>query len=116
MNSNSELEQLLDDSGQLRQECPVNIYIGGQSLDRGVTIANVIGFFYGRYPRWPSKTRPFSIAACTDRPEGDVAVMRFYTSNGIYPPMARMHDFYMTLWEHLTVPEEMGRASTTWGR
>lgn len=46
-----EVEQLLDGLGQLRLDSPFNIFIGGQILDRGVTIDNLIGFFYGRNPK-----------------------------------------------------------------
>jgi hypothetical protein len=37
--------------GQLRLRTPLNIFIGGQILDRGITIANLIGFYYGRDPQ-----------------------------------------------------------------
>ena len=109
VNSDAQLERLLDDSGQLRQRSPFNIYIGGQSLDRGVTIANVIGFFYGRDPRVAQQDT--TIQHCRmygDRPRGDLAVTRFYTSNGIYARMQRMHDFDQMLWEQLRVREENG--------
>lgn len=109
MNADSQLEQLLDDSGQLRQESPFNIYIGGQSLDRGVTIANVIGFFYGRNPRVAQQDT--TIQHCRmygNRPGGDLAVTRFYTSNAIYARMSRMHDFDTMLWEQLTAREDNG--------
>ena len=110
VNSDTELEQLLDeDTGQLRQRSPFNIYIGGQSLDRGVTIANVIGFFYGRDPRVAQQDT--TIQHCRmygDRPPGDLAVTRFYTSNGIYARMSRMDDFDQMLWEQLRARDEDG--------
>ena len=111
VNSDSQLEQLLDDSGQLRQDSPFNIYIGGQSLDRGVTIANVIGFFYGRDPRIAQQDT--TIQHCRmygNRPEADVAVTRFYTSPSIYARMARMHDFDAMLWEQLIAREDNGES------
>jgi hypothetical protein len=109
VNSDSQLGQLLDDSGQLRQRSPFNIYIGGQSLDRGVTIANVIGFFYGRDPRIAQQDT--TIQHCRmygDRPPGDLAVTRFYTSNGIYARMQRMHEFDQMLWDQLRARDENG--------
>ncbi len=45
VNSDSEIKTLLDESGQLKLSNPLNIFIGGQILDRGVTIENLIGFF-----------------------------------------------------------------------
>lgn len=110
VNSDKKLAQLLDeDNGQLRQRSPFNIYIGGQSLDRGVTIANVIGFFYGRDPLVAQQDT--TIQHCRmygDRPPGDLAVTRFYTSNGIYARMRRMHEFDQMLWEQLRAREEDG--------
>jgi len=109
VNSDAQLSQLLDEAGQLRQRSPFNIYIGGQSLDRGVTIANVIGFFYGRDPRVAQQDT--TIQHCRmygDRPRGDLAVTRFYTSNGIYARMQRMHEFDQMLWEQLRARDEDG--------
>lgn len=109
VNSDAQLQQLLDNSGQLRQSSPFNIYIGGQSLDRGVTIANVIGFFYGRDPRVAQQDT--TIQHCRmygARPIGDLTVTRFYTSNGIYARMRRMHEFDKLLWEQLRKREEDG--------
>jgi hypothetical protein len=109
VNSDAQLQNLLDESGQLRQRSPFNIYIGGQSLDRGVTIANVIGFFYGRDPQVAQQDT--TIQHCRmygDRPAGDLAVTRFYTSRGIYARMTRMHEFDQMLWEQLRVREGNG--------
>jgi hypothetical protein len=50
VNSEEEVMNLLDDQGQLKLRTPLNIFIGGQILDRGITVANLIGFFYGRRP------------------------------------------------------------------
>ena len=43
---------------------PLNIFIGGQVLDRGVTLANLIGFYYGRRPNKFNRTPSSSIPAC----------------------------------------------------
>ena len=50
INSENQISALLDRRGQLRLDNPFNIFIGGQILDRGLTIENFIGFFYGRAP------------------------------------------------------------------
>ncbi len=50
VNSDDDITALLDDSGQLKLRSPLCIFIGGQVLDRGVTLANLIGFYYGRRP------------------------------------------------------------------
>jgi len=44
VNSEKQIAELLDDTGQLKLRTPLNLFIGGQILDRGVTIANLIGF------------------------------------------------------------------------
>ncbi len=51
VNSDEDVKSLLDDSGQLRLRTPLNIFIGGQILDRGITIKNMISFYYGRNPK-----------------------------------------------------------------
>ena len=51
VNSDKDVAEVLDDKGQLKLRTPMNIYIGGQILDRGITIANLIGFYYGRNPQ-----------------------------------------------------------------
>jgi hypothetical protein len=44
VNSDHDIKLLLDDDGQLRLRTPFNMFIGGQILDRGITINNLIGF------------------------------------------------------------------------
>lgn len=93
VNSERQVEELLDAEGQLRLRTPLNIFIGGQILDRGVTIANLIGFFYGRRPAIFQQdtvlqhSRMFGF-----RPAADLAVTRFYTEPTIYDAMMRMHE------------------------
>jgi hypothetical protein len=93
VNSERQVDELLDNEGQLRLRTPLNIFIGGQILDRGVTISNLIGFFYGRRPRVYQQdtvlqhSRMFGF-----RPIEDLAVTRFYTEPQIYDAMRRMHE------------------------
>lgn len=93
VNSERQVDELLDANGQLRLRTPLNIFIGGQILDRGVTIANLIGFFYGRRPQVYQQdtvlqhSRMFGF-----RPIEDLTVTRFYTEPTIYDAMVRMHE------------------------
>lgn len=93
VNSEQQVEELLDDEGQLRLRTPLNVFIGGQILDRGVTISNLIGFFYGRRPQVYQQdtvlqhSRMFGF-----RPAEDLTVTRFYTEPQIYAAMKRMHE------------------------
>jgi Fe2+ or Zn2+ uptake regulation protein len=48
VNSDNDVKKLLADDGQLKLRTPFNMFIGGQILDRGITISNLIGFYYGR--------------------------------------------------------------------
>jgi hypothetical protein len=93
VNSEKQVEQLLDNEGQLKLRTPLNLFIGGQILDRGITVANLIGFFYGRRPTVFQQdtvlqhSRMFGF-----RPIQDLTVTRFYTARPIYEAMRRMHE------------------------
>ena len=50
VNSDNDIKKLLADDGQLKLRTPFNMFIGGQILDRGITINNLIAFYYGRNP------------------------------------------------------------------
>ena len=79
VNSDKEIEQLLDANGQLKLRTPMNIYIGGQILDRGITIANLIGFYYGRNPqKFQQDTVLQHSRMYGARPQEDLCVTRFY--------------------------------------
>lgn len=100
VNSDREVEELLDRQGQLKLRVPMNIFIGGQILDRGVTINNLIGFYYGRRPkRFQQDTVLQHSRMYGARPLADLAVTRFYTTNDIYEIMKRIHDFDSALRE-----------------
>lgn len=93
VNSEREVEELLDTEGQLSLRTPLNIFIGGQILDRGVTIANLIGFFYGRRPQVSQQDTVLQHSRMYGfRPTEDLTVTRFYTEPTIYDAMTRMHE------------------------
>jgi hypothetical protein len=94
VNSENQVAGLLGDDGQLRLDNPFNIFVGGQSLDRGITIDHLIGFFYGRNPRsFQMDTVLQHSRMYGSRSKKDLAVTRFYTSARIYEAMRRMHHF-----------------------
>lgn len=103
VNSETDVDRLLDDEGQLRLRTPLNIFIGGQILDRGITVGNLIGFFYGRQPQIYQQdtvlqhSRMFGF-----RPIQDLAVTRFYTEPQIYDAMRRMHESDVALRDTIT--------------
>jgi len=94
VNSDGEVEALLDNEGQLKLRNPMNIFIGGQILDRGITIDKLIGFYYGRNPkRYQQDTVLQHSRMYGARPKEDLAVTRFYTTRDIYEVMRRIYEF-----------------------
>lgn len=94
VNSDNDVFALLGSDGQLRLDNPFNIFIGGQILDRGITVANLIGFFYGRNPKkFQQDTVLQHSRMYGARSMDDMAVTRFYTSANIYRAMQTMHEF-----------------------
>lgn len=100
VNSDKDVEELLDSNGQLKLRTPMNIYIGGQILDRGITIANLIGFYYGRNPqKFQQDTVLQHSRMYGARPAEDLCVTRFYAPQHIYQIMQRIHEFDSALRE-----------------
>jgi hypothetical protein len=99
VNSERESEDLLDEGGQLRLRAPLNIFIGGQILDRGLTIENLIGFYYGRRPQRQQDTVLQHSRMYGNRSKEDLAVTRFYTAPEIYDVMKRIYKFDVALRE-----------------
>jgi hypothetical protein len=94
VNSNQQVDQLLDEEGQLKLRTPFNLFIGGQILDRGVTIRNMIGFYYGRNPKRLQQDTVLQHSRMYGaRPRGDLPVTRFYAPKSIYDLMKRIHEF-----------------------
>lgn len=94
VNSDKEIDELLDASGQLKLRTPMNVFIGGQILDRGVTINNLLAFYYGRNPRRFQQdtvlqhSRMYGV-----RPRADLAVTRFYAPVNVYIVLRRINTF-----------------------
>lgn len=102
VNSRNQVSELLGEDGQLRLDNPFNIFVGGQSLDRGITIDHLIGLYYGRNP----KTFQMDTVLQHSRMYGsrsleDLTVTRFYTSARVYHAMRSMHWFDKDLRENL---------------
>jgi len=93
INSDEDVDAYLSPTtGELKLDSPLTIFVGGQYLDRGVTITGLIGFFYGRSPK--SFQQDTVLQHCRQfgfRPPEDMAVTRFYTSCNICAALQRMH-------------------------
>ena len=100
VNSDNDVKKLLADDGQLKLRTPFNMFIGGQILDRGITISNLIGFYYGRNPnRFQQDTVLQHSRMYGARSTADLAVTRFYAPQHVYQIMKRIHEFDVALRE-----------------
>jgi hypothetical protein len=100
VNSDQDVTQLLADDGQLRLRTPFNMFIGGQILDRGITINNLVAFYYGRNPkRFQQDTVLQHSRMYGSRSRADLAVTRFYAPRHVYQVMKRIHEFDAALRE-----------------
>ncbi len=97
VNSDEDVADLLDSTGQLKLRSPLNIFIGGQVLDRGVTLANLVGFYYGRRPSKFQQDTVLQHSRMYGYRRPDLAVTRFYTSRAIRFAMAQMEEFDASL-------------------
>lgn len=94
VNSDEDVFAMLGEDGQLRLESVLTIFIGGQILDRGVTIEGLISFYYGRNPRAFQRDTVLQHSRMYGaRPVDDLPVTRFYTSERLHGVMQRIHDF-----------------------
>ena len=97
VNSDDDVAAQLDSSGQLKLRTPLNIFLGGQVLDRGVTLANLIGFYYGRRPNKFQQDTVLQHSRMYGYRRPDLAVTRFYTSRAIRFAMSQMEEFDASL-------------------
>lgn len=101
VNSDVQLEPLLDqETAELRLRTKANLFIGGSILDRGITVPNLIAFYYGRNPRRMQADTVLQHSRMYGaRPRADLAVTRFYTSPGVYNRLAQIHSLETALRE-----------------
>lgn len=93
VNSDNDVNALLDQTtGELKLDAAVNIFIGGNILDRGITIRNLLSFIYGRCPvAFQQDTVTQHQRMFGARPLEDMAVTRFYTSPYIYNQLKNVY-------------------------
>jgi hypothetical protein len=73
---------------------PYNVFIGGQILDRGITVPNLLGFYYGRSPKKMQQDTVLQHARMYGaRPRPDLAVTRLYTTPANHAALRRIHEF-----------------------
>ncbi|MNU97654.1 Z1 domain protein [compost metagenome] len=103
VNSDAQLETLLDqETAELRLRAHANLFIGGSILDRGITVPNLLSFYYGRNPkRMQADTVLQHSRMYGARPRADLAVTRFYTSFEVYSRLVQIHALEIALRESL---------------
>ena len=112
VNSDHEVENMLDDKGQLKLTNTLNIFVGGSILDRGITIANMLCFFYGRNPKKfqmdtvNQHSRHFGARSMVD-----MSVTRFYTTARIYGALKTMYEIDKYLRALLLHHDENGNSA-----
>jgi hypothetical protein len=85
VNSDTDVMALLDFNAELKLRTPYNIWVGGNILDRGITIPNLISFYYGRNPKTMQADTVLQHSRMYgNRDRRDLAVTRFYTSRAVY--------------------------------
>lgn len=93
VNSDQDMNSLLNDEGQLELDHLLNIFIGGNVLDRGITIGNMLGFFYGREPQ--IKQQASMLQHCRmygNRSLADMAVTRLYAPQSLYDDLKHVNE------------------------
>lgn len=92
VNSDQNIRSLLDDNGQLELTHRLNLFIGGFVLDRGITIAHLLGFFYGREPQ--AKQQATVLQHCRmygNRSLRDMSVTRLYSQKKLYTCLKKIN-------------------------
>lgn len=98
VNSDKDVVSLLDAKRELHLRTGFNIFVGGNILDRGITIPKLLAFYYGRNP----KTMQADTVLQHSRMYGsrhpqDLLVTRFYTSNAVYSRLNAINELEKTL-------------------
>lgn len=98
VNADQDIDSLLDDdTGELYLKTPCSIFIGGQILDRGVTIPNMIGFYYGRNPVTMQQDTVLQHSRMFGYRKDLLPVTRFYTTERIHSNMEKITEIDETL-------------------
>jgi len=99
VNSDVQLAPLLNpDTAELKLRTKANVFIGGSILDRGITVPNLVSFYYGRQPRRMQADTVLQHSRMYGfRTKGDLAVTRFYTSRALYDRLSQIQDLESAL-------------------
>lgn len=103
INSEDDINKYLnEDTGELKLRTPYSIFVGGQVLDRGITIPNLIGFYYGRNPKTMQQDTVMQHSRMFGYREKDLlSITRLYTTRKIYESMIKITEIDKALREDL---------------
>jgi hypothetical protein len=102
VNSENPVSTMLNEKGQLRLEQALNFFIGGNILDRGITIDNMLCFFYGRDPKKFQMDTVLQHARMYGaRDKEDMACTRFFTTKAIYDVLKTINGIDSMMYEYL---------------
>ena len=100
VNDDNDVKALLNADAELNLRTPFNIFIGGNILDRGITIPHLISFYYGRNPKKMQADTVLQHSRMYGaRKRRDLAVTRFYTSSEVYERLQMIDDLENALRE-----------------
>lgn len=103
VNSENQVEDLLDEeNGELKLRSPFSIFVGGQVLDRGVTIPRMIGFYYGRNPKSMQQDTVMQHSRMFGYREKEwLSVTRFFSTKRICDNMIKITEIDVALREDI---------------
>lgn len=102
VNSENPVSTMLNEKGQLRLEQALNFFIGGNILDRGITIDNMLCFFYGRDPKKFQMDTVLQHARMYGaRDKEDMACTRFFTTEAIYDVLKTINGIDSMMYDYL---------------
>lgn len=102
VNADQDVDVLLnEDTGELDLRTPCSIFVGGQVLDRGVTIPNMIGFYYGRNPKTMQQDTVLQHSRMFGYRKRILPVTRFYTTERIHSNMQKITEIDIALREDI---------------
>lgn len=101
VNNDNDVEALLNEDGELKLTTPFSIFVGGQMLDRGVTIPNMIGFYYGRNPKTMQQDTVLQHSRMFGYRKNLLPVTRFYTTERIHSNMEKITEIDIALREDI---------------
>ena len=101
VNNDNDVDALLNEDGELRLTTPFSFFVGGQMLDRGVTIPNMIGFYDGKNPKTMQQDTVLQHSRMFGYRKHLLPVTRFYTTERIYSNMEKITEIDIALREEI---------------